>query len=519
MIIVQPAEPATLFPPKMNASDGLAIIDAVFDRLAEIGPDLSVDGDKGYTPRLAARWSWANDSLSIGFALNPKARWHDGAPVRAEDVRFTFAVYTSDTVSSETRSLLANIDSVSVRDSLTAVFWFKRRLPHQFFDATYHMYILPSHLLGSVGMAHLAEAPFGRQPVGTGRFRFRQWERGARVELIADTTNARGRAKLDRVIWSFTPDFSTATVKLFAGEADFYEAVRPENLPQATRSTSLRLEPARALEYGFLAYNLHARKASAPHPVFGDVRVRRALAMAVDRAQMEQNVFGSLGLVALAPAPRPLIPDTIALHQLPYDTVAARLLLDSAGWHSARPGAVRTRNSDRLAFEILAPQSSVARQRYAVLLQEQLRRIGVEVRVRVVDGPAMGGSVMSHDYDTFMNIFGMTPGRLGMGQTWKTGGDMNYGGFSRPAFDALLDSAFTTFDKSNSRSLWTRVFQLLIDEEPGLFLYEPRAPVAIHKRIRNAPLRADAWYANLADWTIDPAQRIDRDRVGLGSAR
>ena len=519
MIVVQP-EPTTLFPPRMNLTEGLTIIDAIFDHLAEIGPDLSVAGDKGYTPRLAKSWEWAKDSLSIAFALDPKAHWHDGVPVRSKDVSYTFAAYSSDSVASDTKSLLGNIDSVSVRDSLTAVFWFKRRLPHQFFDATYHMYILPSHLLDTIPMGRVKDAPFAREPIGTGRFRFRRWERGARVEIVADTTNSRGRAKLDRVIWTFTPDFGAATVKLFSGEADFYEAIRPDNLAEVARSTSLRLESAPAIQYGLMAYNLHARKSTTvPHPIFGDVRVRRALAMAVDRARMERNVFDTLGLVALAPAPRVLIPDTLALRQIRYDTTAARALLDSAGWQMSGTETVRTRNGVRLSFEILAPQSSASRQRYAVLLQEQLRPLGVEVRVRTVDGPATGAAIMGHNYDAWMIALTMTPGRLGFPQTWVTGGEMNYGGYSNPGLDAMVDSAITAFDTTRSRLMWTHVFQSLIDDQPGLFLYEPRAPVAIHKRIRNVPMRADAWYANLADWSIDPAQRIARDRVGLGNAR
>lgn len=519
MVVVQP-EPTTLFPPRMNSTEGLAIIDAVFDHLAEIGPDLSVAGDKGYSPRLARSWEWAKDSLSIAFALDPKARWHDGAPVRAKDVQYTFAVYTADSVASETKSLLGNIDSVSVRDSLTAVFWFKRRLPHQFFDATYHMYILPSHLLDTISMERVSDAPFGRAPVGSGRFRFGSWERGARVEIVADTTNSRGRAKLDRVIWTFSSDFGAATVKLFSGDADFYQAIRPENLAEVARSTTLKLIPAPSLEYGFLAYNMHARKSTtAPHPIFGDVRVRRAFAMAVDRARMERNVYDTLGSVALAAAPRVLIPDTAALRQLAYDTLAARALLDSAGWKLSGTETVRTRNGQRLTFELLAAKSSASRQRYAVLLQEQLRPLGVDVQVRVVDGRAMGQAVEGHNYDSWLSSLTMTPGRLGLPQTWATGGDMNYGGYSNPALDATIDSAITAFDPTRSRTMWTRVFQSLIDEQPGLFLYEPRSALTMHKRILPAPLRADAWYANLADWSIDPNQRIDRDKGGLGSAR
>ncbi len=520
MIIVQPAEPSTLFPPKASQVAEFAVIHSLFDKLADIGPDLSVIGDKGYRPRLATSWQWSSDSLSISFALDPKAHWHDGQPLRADDVKYTFAVYTADSVGSGYKSSLGNIDSVTVRDSLTAVFWFKRRLPHQFFDATYHMYVLPSHLLASIPMSQLGDDPFGRQPVGTGRFRFAKWDAGARIEILADTTNARGRAKLDRVVWTLVHDYGAATIKLFAGEADFYEAIRPDNLPQVARAPALRLESAPALQYGFLDFNLHARGSkSTPHPIFGDVRVRRALAMAVDRPRLVRSVLDSLGSVALAYAPRALIPDTTSLVQLPYNVAAARALLDSAGWTLAPGDSVRTHDGVRLAFEIMAPSSSLTRTRYAALLQEQLRPLGVGISVRILEGAAMGGRVLSHNFDSFLHSWDMTPGRLGMAETWTSAGHDNLGGYASAAFDAKLDSAYTTFDAANSARVWSHVFQQLIDDQPGLLLYEPHTPVAMHRRIRNPPLRANGWYMDLADWSVDPTQRIERDRIGLGSPR
>lgn len=523
MIIVQPAEPGSLFPPNVSDSQGLSVVNAIFDRLAEIGPELETNGDAGFTPRLAQSWAWSADSLSIAFTLNPNARWHDGAAVRAEDVRYTFAVYTSDTVASDVKSAIPNIDSVSVRDSLTAVVWFKRRLPSQFFEATYNMYILPSHLLASLPMGALATAPFGRAPVGTGRFRFARWEPNARLEIVADTTNARGRAKLDRVLWTFVADPGAATIKLFAGDADFYEAIRPENKAQMQAATQLRLESLRPLEYGYLQYNLHRRGKSLrqgpPHPVLGDAAVRRALAMAVDRGRLARSVFDATGDAALANAPRALIPDTVALVPIAYDLAHARALLDSAGWRVNPADSVRVRNGVRLSFEMMAPSSSAPRTTYLALLQDQFKSIGVETTTLSLDGPSMGQRIMSGDFDAFMNTWGMSPGRLGMPLTWGATGSMNLGGYQSRAFDLRLDSALSTFGTADARRLWTRVFQQLIDDEPGLVLYEQRKSVAMHVRIQNTLMRPDAWYAGLADWTIDPAQRIPRDRIGLGASR
>lgn len=520
LIVTVPAEPSTLFPPLLSSTQGAPIVGALFDRLAEIGDALETYGDRGFRPRLASSWSWANDSLSIAFTLDSLARWHDGRPVTARDVQYTFRVYTSDSLVVENASLLGNIDSVSVRDSLTAVFWFKRRTPQQFYDATYHMYVLPSHLLDTIPMGDLERAPFGRRPVGTGRFRFARWEPGQRIEIIADTSNSRGRALLDRVIWSIAPDFGASTIKLFSGEADFLESLRPENFAQVAQTPSLRLIDNRALSYGFLAFNLRDRaNPSRPHPLFGDVRVRRALHMAVDRERLVRNVFDSLGMVALAPAPRALIPDTAAFTQLPFNVATAQALLDSAGWRDTDADGVRDRDGQPLAFDILIPSSSVSRQRYAVLLQEQYRVIGVRASPKVLENNTWSDAVDGHAFDAYLGGWAPSPGLVGLRQTWSSRGSSNAGRYTSPAFDAFVDSALTSFDPASSRRYWARAFQQIDDDVPAVWLYEQRSPVAISRRFITTPLRADGWYVGLADWRVDPAQRIDRDRIGLGTPR
>ena len=203
VIIAAPTDAIDLFPPFVADQVGRWVQDQIYDRLAEINQDLVTTGDKGFSPRLARSWSWAPDSLSIAFSIDPRARWHDGKPVTANDVRFSFSLYRNPKVASPTAQLITNIDSVSVRDSLTAVLWFKARKPEQFYDAAYQLLIVPEHVYGSIPVEQLRTSDAMRHPVGSGRFRLEKWDAGTRIVLVADTANWRGRAKLDRVI--FTP--------------------------------------------------------------------------------------------------------------------------------------------------------------------------------------------------------------------------------------------------------------------------------------------------------------------------
>jgi ABC-type transport system substrate-binding protein len=129
LVIATAADAKTLFPPLIDDVTGKQVSDQMFEGLAAIGEKINTVGDQGFTPRLAQRWEWAPDSLSIAFHIDPRARWHDGAPVTASDVRFSHQLYIDPAIASPHAAVVSNIDSITIRDSLTAVAWFGRRTP------------------------------------------------------------------------------------------------------------------------------------------------------------------------------------------------------------------------------------------------------------------------------------------------------------------------------------------------------------------------------------------------------
>jgi peptide/nickel transport system substrate-binding protein len=519
LVIATPADPDVLLPPLVASLQGKVVTDLLYDHLAEIGDDLNAIGDRGFRPMLATRWEWAPDSLSIAFHLDPRARWHDGAPVRAEDVRFTHALYTDPAVNSPTAPLVANIDSVSVRDSLTPVFWFKARRPDQFFEAVYQMSIVPEHLLKGVKRQELAASGAARQPVGTGRFRFAKWVPGSSLELVADTANWRGRAKLDRVIWSVAPDFTAATTKLFAGEADFFESIRAENMAELAKHPQLAARRYPGLDYGFMQFNLR-EWSTRPHPVLGERELRRALTMALDRQSLVRNVFDSLAVVAIGPVVRASSTADTTIVQLPYDPARAARTLDSLGWRDTNGDGVRDRAGRPLAFTLLVPNSSKNRVRLAVLIQEQLRQLGVKVNVEQLEFNAFLNREQARKFDAVMGAWHIDPSPGQIRQSWTSAGmngpeASNYGSYANPTFDAAVDSALDARDPARAKAYFRRAYQTIVDDAPAVWLFEPRNMAGYHRRLHLTGFRADAWWAGLPDWSIPAAERIDRDRIGL----
>jgi peptide/nickel transport system substrate-binding protein len=510
-----------MFPPLAIDVVGRMVADNVYERLAEIGPDMNALGDRGFTPRLARSWQWAPDSMSIAFAIDPRAKWHDGRPVLASDVRYSLRLIKDPRTASHYLPQVENIDSVSVPDSLTAVVWFRRRTPEQFYDIAYQLWVLPEHHLKDVPPEKLGDAETITRSVGSGRFRLARLEPGVRVELLADTAHYRGRPKLDRVIISFVADGQTALTQLLSGQADLYDGVPPDALKRVDSSGTVRLFRYPGLQYVLLWMNERTPgRTAAPHPIFADRRVRHAVSMALDRQAMARNVFDTVGTVASGPFHRSVGDTTLIL--LPFDRARAAALLDSAGWRAGADG-MRSKNGRPLQFNILVPTSSIPRMRYAVLIQEQLRSIGIRAEIQSMDFRAFQERLEAGNFDAVLAGFSTDPARSGAKQNWTTAqfppSGANYGRYSNRVVDALLDTASTTFDKQRADRTYHRAFQTLVDDAPAVWLYEVLTLAGAHKRIRTENMRPDGWWSSLADWWIPANERIERDRIGLRPAQ
>lgn len=518
IVISTGGDPDVLFPPLLETVAAQQVTDLVYDHLADIGSSMNTVGDSGFEPQLARSWTWSPDSLSIAFHLDPRAKWHDGLPVRASDVAFTYALYKDSATASPSAPLIASIDSVTTPDSLTAVFWYSGRSPMQFFEATNPMLIIPEHALEGIRGQELRTAPLARAPIGSGRFRFVGWNAGSSIEITADTANYRGRPRADRIIWSIAPDFNTAFTRLLGGESDVFEQLTAASLPQIAGHAEIRTVLLPGLDYNFIQFNLRDPAHPArPHPLFGNRALRRALTMAVDRAHIVQNVYDTLARVAVGPTVRAYPSTDTTLLQIPYSLAGARRLLDSLGWRDSGDG-IRRRNGRPLEFTVSVPSSSKARMSMAVIVQDQLKQAGVKMNIDRLEIASFIDRETHHSFDAVFGGWHVDASPGGIRQTWGSAGShtagSNYGSYESPIFDAAVDSALSEMNLDERRARFKRAYQMIIDDAPAIWLAEPRSMIAISGRIRTPSLRPDAWWANIPEWWVPPAERIARDRLG-----
>ena len=516
LLIALPVEPSTVLPPFLGGLHEKEISEQLFDVLADIGNDLNTIGDAGWTPRLAESWQWSADSMSIAFKIHPRAHWHDGRSVTSRDVQFSVSLNKDPATASRIARALSEVDSVSTPDSLTAVVWYSKRSPEQFYKVAYNMAILPEHLLRDADRAKLREHPFAQTPVGSGPFRFVRWTPGSLFEVHADTTYHLGRPYLNRVIWMLHPNPNTALEAVMAGEADVFENMTTDGMARVAGHEVVRAVPYSNLNYGFLGFNLRDPKnGDRPHPLFSDREVRRAISMAINRPVLVGNVYDSLAHVGAGPFSRAYPTADTSLRTVAFDSVGADRLLDSLGWKDGNGDGVREKGGRPLRFGIVFPSTSPQRRQLSELIQAQLKSHGIQVDVEAAEMAVFQGRLFTGQFDAMLHSWGLDPAPSNVRDHWHTfpakSRGLNLQLYSNPAVDAALDSAIAEWDPARSRELYRRAYQAITDDLPALWLVENRPYMAIHSRIQPNLSARDVWWRNLRLWSIPASKRIPRD--------
>jgi peptide/nickel transport system substrate-binding protein len=293
--------------------------------------------------------------------------------------------------------------------------------------------------------------------------------------------------------------------------------VTPANIDRANRAGHLTLYPYAGSVYNVLGFNLRANgDRSRPHPIFGDLDVRRALILATDRERMAQSVFGSHAQVPPGPLSqmwrRLWFPD---LPVAPFDTVQAARLFEQRGWRRASTDGIRERNGTRLSFHLAVPSTSGTRKQYAQLIQEQLRAAGVEVLIDEMESATMQDKQRSGSYDAAMESWNTDPSPVsGIPDALTQGGASNFGRYDNRLFDRHVADAVSAGTSAAATRAWHDALMTLAEDPPAIMLYALDNVAAVDSRVTNVHLRPDYWWAYLKDWRIPPARLNARDRVG-----
>jgi len=471
---------SNLIPLLASDSTSHGIAGMIFNGLIKYDKDVNIVGD------LAESWEISKDGLVITFRLRKDVRWHDGRPFTAEDVLYTYRVTVDPKTPTAYAGDFLKVKKAEVLDPHT----FRATYDKPFAPAlmSWSVGILPRHLLAG---KDITTSSFGRSPVGTGPYRFKEWVTGQKIVLVSNPDYFEGRPYIDGYIMRIIPDTATMFLELRANGIDRM-GLTPLQYTRQTENNLFRKNYNKfrylSFAYTYLGYNLK-------NPLFADKRVRQAIAHAVNRQEIIEGVLLGLG----KPATGPYKPGTWAynpnVHQYPYDKEKAKALLAEAGWRDADADGVIEKEGRPFEFEILTNQGNEIRAKCAEIIQRRLAEVGIQAKIRVVEWAAfVNDFINKRKFDA--TILGWTiPMEPDLYDVWhssKTGPqELNFISYKNEEVDGLIVKARETFDQALRKRCYDRIQEILAEEQPYLFLYVPDALPIIHARIRGvetAPL-------------------------------
>jgi peptide/nickel transport system substrate-binding protein len=473
------------------------IIDLLQARLAEEQDDFR-DGPPSFKPGLAASWEFSADRTKLTFHLDPRARWSDGKPLAAADVAFSSQAAASPDVGWVGSDVKEAIASVTAPDPRTIVYTFSRLYPYQLMDAV-EGNIIPAHIYQTTPFAEWPKKAFLVPPPSSGPFRVKRYEHGSLIELARNPDYFRAPLPhLDSVIFRIIPDENTLTNELLAGGIDVMENLPAGAVKKVEATPRLKILRVPDLSYTFISWN-------TSRPLFAEARVRRALTLAIDRQAIIEGLLPGIGRPSAGPILSFMWAADPGLKPLPCDPAAARALLKEAGWEDRDGDGILDRDGAPFRFELETNQGSGLRADIVQMVSAQLKKVGIEATPRIIEYGAFIAGHEKHEYDAFVSSWREST-KVDLKSVFHSSAKTNgydYGLYSDPELDQVIDQARMETDRTAARKLWARAQAIIVRDQPLTFLFErdrlhavPRSLTGFHSSPRSA-------YVGLEDWSLE----------------
>jgi peptide/nickel transport system substrate-binding protein len=490
-------EASTLIPILASDSASHAVAGQIYNGLVKYDKNLTIIGD------LAESFDISADGLTITFHLRKGVTWHDGAPFTSRDVLYTYRVIidpkTPTAYAEDFKQVknLAALDEYTVRATYGSPF-----APAL---ASWGTNILPAHLLEG---RDITKSPLARQPVGTGPYRFKEWIAGQKIVLDANPAYFEGRPWIDRYVYRIIPDTSTMYMEMKAGAIDLMSLTPVQYARQTTSGQfSSRFNKFRYPSSGYLymGYNLR-------HPLFGDKRIRQAITAAIDKEELIHGVLFGMGQKAHGP----IVPGRWAynpdIKDIAYDPKHAAELLAQAGWKEKNADGILVKDGKPFQFTILTNQGNQQRLLSAQIIQQRLKYVGIDVKIRIVEWATfLKEYIDKGKFEVVMLAWNISqdPDMYDVWHSSKTNpGELNFIGFKNAEVDRLLVEGRSTFDIAKRKQAYFRIQEILAEEQPYTFLYVPDALPVVSARIRGVEVAPAGIGHNQIKWYVPKNEQV-----------
>ena len=475
------SSPSRLNPILANDSASSEISDWLFNGL------FKYDKDGTPTVDLAKSYEFKTPTHLI-IKLREDVLWHDNVKFTSKDVIFTYEKIIDPKVFNSIKSNFQQVKSVKALDDYTIEVIYSQA----YFKAleTWMVGILPYHILKDE--KDLMTSSFNKNPIGTGSYKLKEFKTAQDIELIANENYFEGKPKIDKILYKFLPDPNTSFLYLKQKNLDI-GGLSPMQINRQIDDTfkkNYTIIQKPSFAYTYLGFNLKDEK-------FKDIRIRQALSLAIDRQELVDILFFGYGQICNGP----FLPNSFAFNDnvktITQNIEKAKALLKEAGYDENNP----------FTFELVTNTGNDIRINTAQILQYQLQKAGVIMKIRVMEWQAFLNTVVHpRNFETVLLgwALALMPDAYPL---WHSSSD-KLGGFNLVSYknekvDKLIEKGSETIDKNELGKIYKELFQIISDDLPYLFLYIPDAITVINKDIKNIEPSFIGIMHNQKDWELE----------------
>lgn len=516
---VSPPEIVLQSDTSLSPSYGDAVIEASIADAVVLNPVLSPDTTSGriislifngllrenenlvLVPDLAETVEVQDNGKTLRFILKKNIYWHDGEKFSSADVKFTWEKIMDPHTQTYDRDYFSFVDTVETPDDLTVIV----RYSEPFVPAliSWTTGIIPQHLLKN---EDINTSRFNQCPVGTGPFRFVEWNRHEQIVLQANREYFEGRPYIDRFIFKVIPDASMSFVSLLRGEIDLITLTPDQYVKKAsetdfTSKFNTWVYPSRT--YTYVGFNLN-------HHFFKDLNVRKALCLATDRQTVISDVLHGYGKIISGPFPPSFWACDSSISPWPYDPDQASRILSQSGFSDTDNDGILEKDGQKFSVRICTNGGNEIRKITSMMIREFWKKIGVEVSVELVEWSVLMDLCDYRNFDSIILSWSLDgdPDPYGM---WHSSqipdkasgivGD-NFISYTDPVTDRLLDEGRKEFNPEKRKEIYHRFHQILHENIPYIFLFSAESIRATDKRIHGISCKPAGILYNFEKWYI-----------------
>jgi peptide/nickel transport system substrate-binding protein len=466
-------------------------------------PVIYLDRNLQPIPGLATSWKISSDGLTYRFELNEKATFSDGSAVRASDLLFTLRKIIDPAAgASQVAGLFEQLDLARTRASGDHILYiaFRQPLAHQLVHFA-DVFVIPEHIYSKGDF----NDDFNNLAVGSGPYKLVKRDPGKETIVELRDDYWREKPHIKTVVFKVIADHGTAWNALKVGEVD-ETIISSDNWlrhradPTLTRAIDFKL--FYRLSYNFIAWNNR-------HPILADKRIRRALAMCVPTESIIRDVYHGTA----RPVTGPFTPDEYAFNPsvplIRFNPTAAKRTLANAGWVDRDGDGVLEKDGKKFALEMLIIPGSAATTQFIQTVQAEMKKIGVQMEIRSVDGAAFMQQVHAGNFACAYLAWELDadpdPHSLFHSSQFPPRGQ-NFVFYSNPEADRLIDKARRELDPTKRRNLYWHLHKVLADDQPYTWTVQVAMKWGISKRLGGVsishPYGLFLWYPGEFDWWI-----------------